>query len=624
MRTMGLIRRRSAVLLTATILAGAAFTVEPAVMRDLTVDAVGGRLSVGAVRTSLIGAALAQSDAVALDDVVLTLGPMTYKAKRIEFTGVTSSRADIDALFDKASTEPLAARLARISAKQITVPELVSEQAVGKEVQRGVQKNLVATDIRNGRIAQILIESGTADGGNDKARSRITQGRTTVTDIDAAGMARVWVERGAPNAPMTKLYSAFGVEDVRASITGTGGGEFRIARIAGRDFYGRPTEDSWAGAISLAAELGGMENPSEKDGNRLMAAMADMLGAFDIAQAEINGMEIRGKNGPKEGTGRIARMAYTGAVNGQTPDARIEGFEVASPDGTARIATIAFTGFSFENTFKGLKSFQGKDMKNLDPAELRKLVPTIGTVRFSGFDFDLPNEADKGPKPERIKFTLKNLELTADKPVDGIPSNLRLSLQNLAFPVPPNTKEEGLKDIAALGYKTLDVSFTAAASWNEPGNELVVREVSTKIEDMGLVSLRGVLGSVTKDVFSTDSAIAMVALVGATAKNVDLTVENGGLFDRYLAQESKKQKKTPEALRREFGTMAAVGIPALLGSSQQAKSIGQAVGRFIAKPSRLVISAKAKNGTGLGFADVMSLGEPAEILSLVDVTTAND
>jgi hypothetical protein len=141
---------------------------------------------------------------------------------------------------------------------------------------------------------------------------------------------------------------------------------------------------------------------------------------------------------------------------------------------------------------------------------------------------------------------------------------------------------------------------------------------------MGLVSLRGVLGSVTKDVFSTDSAIAMVALVGATAKNVDLTVENGGLFDRYLAQESKKQKKTPEALRREFGTMAAVGIPALLGSSQQAKSIGQAVGRFIAKPGRLVISAKAKNGVGLGFADVMTLGEPAEILNLVDVTTAND
>jgi hypothetical protein len=103
---MGLIRRRSAVLLTATILAGAAFTIEPAVMRDLTVNAAGGRLSVGAVRTSLIGAALAQSDTVTLDNVVLTLGPVTYKAKRVEFTGVTSSRADIEALFDKASTEP--------------------------------------------------------------------------------------------------------------------------------------------------------------------------------------------------------------------------------------------------------------------------------------------------------------------------------------------------------------------------------------------------------------------------------------------------------------------------------------------------------------------------------------
>jgi hypothetical protein len=116
----------------------------------------------------------------------------------------------------------------------------------------------------------------------------------------------------------------------------------------------------------------------------------------------------------------------------------------------------------------------------------------------------------------------------------------------------------------------------------------------------------------------------MVALIGATAKTVELTVENKGLFEKMLAQQAQQKKKSPDDLRREYGMAAAVGIPALLGNGASAKTLGQAVARFITKPGRLAISAKTKDGGGLGLGDFASIGEPATILEKLDITASSE
>jgi hypothetical protein len=233
-------------------------------------------------------------------------------------------------------------------------------------------------------------------------------------------------------------------------------------------------------------------------------------------------------------------------------------------------------------------------------------------------DFDMPD--DNKDKKENIRFALKDMEVTADQPINGIPTNLRLGLDRLRMPIPPGTTEEGLKDIAALGYTELDMSWVTAAAWNAPTNELLVREISVRGAGMGATNLRATLGGVTRDVFSTDNAMALVALMGATIKNADLVVENGGLFEKLLAQEAKKQKKSVDDLRREFGVAAAVGVPAMLGGSGQAKAIGQAVARFVAKPGKLSLSAKTKDPAGLGLADLAAVGQPGAILDKLEVT----
>jgi hypothetical protein len=165
-----------------------------------------------------------------------------------------------------------------------------------------------------------------------------------------------------------------------------------------------------------------------------------------------------------------------------------------------------------------------------------------------------------------------------------------------------------VKRLAAMGYRDLDLSFASAADWVESADELHVRDLSFRGRDMGGVSVRATLGNLTRDAFDPDQAVAAVALLGATARSVELTVEDKGLAERLFAQEARGRKISPEEVRREYGVAAAVGVPALLGNSPQAKAVAQAVARFVAKPGRLVIAAKAKDPAGLGAADLAALG----------------
>jgi hypothetical protein len=57
----------------------------------------------------------------------------------------------------------------------------------------------------------------------------------------------------------------------------------------------------------------------------------------------------------------------------------------------------------------------------------------------------------------------------------------------------------------------------------------------------------------------------------------------------------------------------------MLGNTASAKTVGQAVARFIAKPGRLVISARSKDPAGLGISD-LAVPQPAALLEKIEIT----
>lgn len=560
------------------------------------------------------------ADPVTIENITLDAGPTTYRFARADIVGSNLPRAEVIAIFDKNSSEPWAARLTRLTAKSIRIPELTVEQRIGSQTQVATYKDVIARDLAQGRIAQMTASGAVVQITSKQAGQHSgSYGRIVLEGLDLPEAARILLDKaGEPAPPLRTIYGAFSVESV--AFKGPEGPDIKVAKISGKDFSARPTKESWSGTLNTIGDSEGWKKRSAPETSRAFTAFADLFDAFEIGAIEIAGVEFRDPNSQDGPSGRIARLAYMASAGSQLSEARAEGLEVMSSKGRARLDAMSFTGFSFRSTVAGLKVLAGKPAADLDPADLRKLIPIVGTVQWSGLKFDVPDEKSKAPTSQNIRFGVQNMQIMADKPINGIPTNLRVGVEGFSLAIPPNATEQGLRDLLAMGYDRLDLSWLLALSWNEPGNELLVRELTLNGKDMGGVSLRGVLGSVTRDVFDPDATLAMVALVGATAKNLELSVENKGFFERAIAEQARKQKKSPEDLRRELGIGAAIAVPALLGSSTSAKSIGQAVARFVAKPDRLLITARTKDPAGLGIADVAAIGEPGAVLDKLEIT----
>jgi len=360
------------------------------------------------------------------------------------------------------------------------------------------------------------------------------------------------------------------------------------------------------------------EDRSSDDQARLFSTVADLLDAFHIGVMEATGIEVNSKGHDSTGQARISRIAYTGGSDAQPADVRWEGFEFSDEENRVRIDGMSLTGFSFKQTIEGLRTLQGRSLDEIDPTAMRSLVPTLGTLRLSGLAID--GTADDEGKKVKVQAGLKGFELTADKPVNAVPTNIRIGVQNFAMALPPNSTDDGIKELVALGYKNVDVSFLAAATWNEATSEIALSEVSFQGQEMGNIALTGVIGNVGKDLFNADTALATVALLGAKAKALDLTVENKGLFERYMTKAAKEQKTTPESLRRTYAAAAAFVVPAMIGSSEQAQTLSQAIARFIAKPGKLTVNATPKEPSGLGIAEAVMLPDPKAILGKLNVS----
>ena len=615
---MGLLHR-CGVCALALAAGAAALQFEPAAFRNLVFENGGQRLTVGAVKVPLWSAAFAQAaESFSLENVSFTFGGATYDIKRVDLSGVTSTRAEIEALLSSGSIEPMMRRLARINAKRISIPEAVVRQQVGANTHTVSYRNTVVTDIVEGRIASMTVESTTMDAKSADATLRISSGRSTVTDMDTRALANLYETKAeSASAPLTRIYGAFSVDnmDITESKEGT---NFKIARLSGRDFLARPIKDSWSGAGELLREFGQKDKLAPDEIRRFVALYTDLVGAFDIGLIEATGIEIK-PNG-KDSSGRIGRIAYTGGTGSQPADFRWEGMDFSGKDNRVKIAAVSLTGFSIAPTLEGLKGLQGKTPDQFDQATIRSLIPTLGTLRISGMDLDVLDDKATGDKPERVRFTIRDYAVTADKPVNGIPTNIRVEQSNVAFKLPQNSDEPLVKEIAGLGYTTVDASSLIAATWNEAANEIALKEASVQALDMGRVSLTGLIGNATRDLFSSDNGTALAAAVGAKAKSVDLVIEDKGLLSRYLAKAAKEQKTSPDSLRRIYAGAAPTVIASLIGDSEQARTLGQAVSRFIAQPGKLTINAQPKNPAGFGVMDLMLASDPRDILPKLNIT----
>lgn len=553
-----------------------------------------------------------------VENLLIRTGGLSYRARRLEISGSNRSRDDVARALDPASGLNLTDRLQLLSASEIAIPELVTESSGPGGTEASTYRDVVLRDVGGGRIGSMVAASSTFGRTGGARRPSGGFGRFEMREIDVALISSLLA--GVPDAdtlPLRPVYRSVSIADL--AISDEKGVGVRIARIAGRDVLAKPMKEGWianAGRLAAASET---PDPSPEVRTQVMGAFAEMMGSIEIGGMEAIGIEFGGPGGATgEGAGRIARIGYSGGTD-RPGEFALEGFEASGKDGSFRLAEVTVGGVVLQPVIAAMRDLAGRDPETFGPSDFRRLIPGLKLFRIAGLDVDVP-PADAGPNAERTKFSVGTIELLADKPVEGIPTDVRLGVRNIGFKIGAVGPDDPIRPLADLDYGRFDGSFMTGLSWNEAGQELILRELSARLQDVGSVTLRAVIRNVTRDVFNPDEAIALVALVGAAAKSIDLTIENNGLAERILARETKRQGKSPDELRREWGMMAAIGIPAMLGGSEAAKNLGQAVARFVAKPGRLSVQAQAKSPAGIGAADLAGAGDPTQLLEKVDLT----
>lgn len=585
----------------------------------------GSRLEIGRValapslaflRDALVSSALAQDSAtIVLDDVRWTSEGSVVTAPRVEVAGSALSKAELTALLDAGAATPWTERLAKLSAQSVVVPVLRVEQTSAGGRTETLYRDLRAGPIVQGRVAALSVATSAQSATGGAVPLQVTYGRMAATEVDLLGWARLYADGGDPAAAPTRLYATFSADDL--VFTSGNGPTTKLATIRGRDLTGRALKGSWRQSLQALAGFDA-KTASPEARAAAMGAAADLLEGFDVGAVELGRLEVAVPDAKGEGTVRVERMGY----DGTTRIARVDRIAFAAGGGRGTLDAVTLSGFSPVATLRAQARVPAGDK---GPGPSRGPVLTAGNLHLDGLALDLPGSPAKPgfvTPPVPVKVTLRAADLGSAAPIDGIPTQTRVTLDNLTVALPPGGVPDALEAVADLGYRDLDLSAIIDGRWDPAAREVTVQDVSVSGRDMGAVRFTGTVGGITKDVFDPDRNVAQAALLGATAKALTLRIENGGLFERVVARQAKAQSLTPDALRREYGTAASAGIPAVLGNSPAARAIGETVARFVAKPGRLTIGATTKVEGGLGVAQFANAGSPAAILSLLNVTSA--
>ncbi len=564
------------------------------------------------------GIAWAQS-AVVLENLSFKGDLGTVSIPKITVEGSTASKAELEALFDARTVNTLGQRLSKLSARSITIPMIELTQVLPDAISTTTYKDLVMRDIRNGVIAEattpMMTAVAKASGKNkDFPGFDMTMAGMTMKGLDLPLMLRFLFDKAQPGETL-KVAMA---EQIVGKTTYKVGdfANFTFNEISARDFKLKALSTPVMDLVAQAEKLGkDKTKESEKFG---LMMMTEILGSMSFGNMEMKGMAGEAKV-PGKPPVKFSMDRMGGAGGADVPGRfTMQGFKVLNGKDTVNFGEISVEGVSLSSMMAALQKMAASADPKMTDVDPTAFIPKIDLIRMSGIDIDVPDTKD--PK-ERIRAKLGLFETKMANHVGAIPANIAMVVEKLQMDIPPNTKEKGLQDILAMGYKSLDLSARYDQTWDQATKIMKLNELSVRSVGMFATKLTAEIANVPKEIFTPDKAIAAVAALGVSAKTVNLTVTNESLFEKLIAKQARETRRKPEDVRAEFAAGATMMVPMMLGDHPAGKLLGTVLGKFVAEPKNLKINVVAK-GAGIGATDFLAVANPMDILKKVDITAS--
>jgi hypothetical protein len=528
---------------------------------------------------------------VTIPTIDATNSSMSGDALKTIFTGDLAKHAD---------------ELAALRADSIHIPELrISYEAPSADGStiRGlvVFRDIQATNVTGG-VAQSLSVASSEVTASDGAAAKF--GKMSTGTFDIGGLLGFYgLVKAQPSDALKTIYE---------NLTLAGGTvttpklNCAIGPVTAASFKARPLKMPLTDLMALLrmAQTEG-DSPSPDTISKLVGFYADLLDAFETSPVEMSGFNCSGTDDNGKPIAINLGSATVGAfAHGVYPQIAMRDLAIAASDGQISLGSLLFKGFDLSGPLAVLKSATGTLDAAWFEAHYRQLIPAFAGWSFANLKVDVPDE--KNPR-QRINAAVGAFDLTLKKYVNGIPTDISNSASHVVFALPPASGDDTVQKLLALGIDKVDLGYELAANWDEASQEIKISKISLSGAKMGSLLTTAVIGKATQDLFSPDTDAAVAASFGLTLKQVFVDVEDAGLADLVLQRAAKEQGKTVADLRTAVSGFVQGGILVLLGGTDGAKKLSDAVGAFINGAKSLTVTVAAKSPDGLGMEELQQL-----------------
>jgi hypothetical protein len=586
------------------------------------------------------------------------------------------SKSDVSA---SKSIERFAAK--RIFAPEITLTQSIggSEQkTVYKNVSLDdIANGRIARYSAAGASFDIAMDIPDVEGVMNKERMIGSTGAVAGQDFDAAYMARLYTEKAGPED--TEAKPLYGPLSVKAIALTDGKVHFAYDELRSNGFSMRmPAEPLFETVENLKSVANAEElAPGERQALVVrILSVADMIGKGDMQLLgfKVDAPYTDGEDAGKRVKFAVDRMALR--LDGRKLDAGLHGVSIAEDMDTIEIAEASITGFSWNSPLEALKKMAALNEQQLETFPFTTLMPELGTIRVAGIDVDvanpenlgateaetagaqgLTNEADEPANdalpsealipdadhagradqqtgeaaaseeepatisvPKRIRFALKSYELALTKPHNGIPTDIRITQEELSLPVPAGSSDEAYIQLRKLGFDEIVLSSNIEAAWDEANQNLVITDISLSGKDVGCLSLSGLMGGFTQEFFSFDTTKTLMAVSELTAREVNFKIRDEGLMAKGIKLYAEQSEMTEDQVRGMLTIMATEALQQFAAAQPKLQGAVDALTRFVAKPGTFTLTVRSKAKNGMSLFDLAAASEnPMLVLDKVDV-----
>jgi hypothetical protein len=591
------------------------------------------------VAALLLGTTLAtaaQAETLTVTDIELP-GADLYQLSipSVEVTDGNLTEAEIRDLFAIDSVADLS-KWAGITAKSLKIPEITMQYSVPAAVPGGTPvdetityRDIELLDVVDGVAASTLV--GGADVTGAQAM-KMTFGKMSSGRFDIGALLAFYGIGGpavTPATEMTEVYADFAFEGGTFSV---GAGETPMftcdfgAATAGR-FLARPLKTSLADLEAVVLRVQEAQKtdptamPDPADVKALVGYYTDILTAFASDPMEFDGFDCSGSDIT---TGTPVNVA-SGTISignfepGIYPNISLDDFTVEADRSVVDIGNFTWKRMDLNGPIQALEGAAELN-EAWFAANWRKLVPAMDGLSFSDVTFDIPSPDSPS---QRVAGKAGLFDITLGKYINGLPSEIALALDDATFPLPPELAAgPAAAEFAARGLTEITSDTHLKLRWDEATNTIIVDELLSDADQLFRIAVTGTIGNATPALFGDDEAAAMQAGMGLTVKDLTVEIEDYGFYGMVLAISSAEGGQPMQATRTALSGMVQGMTLAILGSDDTALAAVGQLGKFLSGAnSKVSITLTAKDGAGLGLAELMALEkDPTALAGKVTVS----